>query len=535
MAIPTFQAAGAPAEAIAGAVSPAWPTHQAGDIGLLIVESEHHVSLSVAAGFRPVETGRRKAQGPGTGTFTCLSVFWCRADSAAMATPSVHHTGDHVRAIILTYRGCGSTGNPWNKVQTTVNETSSTAVTFPAVTTTDADCLIVHILSHDIDTGQLSSQTNANLANITEHYDQGSGIGSNGGVSIFGGDKAVAGDTGNTTATFSHSTAFVTMTLALTPTASLLDKTPWLQGWGDVVSRGDAGTVSPAWPQGHTANDIGILLVESGGWPVATPSGWTQFPNSPQNSGVSGSNSGSQLSVYWKRASGGAEVAPTVTFVGDHILAQIITLRGCPPSGDPYEVTAGSAQLASTYTLPGGTTTKPSQRVMQFCSHSNNTNLERQASGETNVDLEDLQEMELSRGGVGGGGGWLIIHSRKKVAGAFGDTIGNWSASTNQGRLTVTFLPEGGADVQIDKADIAVTSQNVDLHVDRLLQVDHVAVAITPQTIDFEITFDYEIFVEPAEIVVTTQDIELEKRFGRWTRQAPVESSWTKQTPTSEE
>lgn len=534
MTIPTFQAAGTPQEAITGAISPAWPAHQADDIGLLIVESEGHVSLSVPAGFKPIETARKKTQGPGTSSFTCLSVFWCRATSGAMSAPSVHHIGDHVRAIILTFRGCATVGNPWNKVKTTGNESSSTAVTFPAVTTTDADCLIVHILSHDIDTGQVSSPINANLSNITEHYDQGSGIGQNSGFAVLSGGKAVAGDTGSTTATFSHSTVLNTITLALTPTNSLVDRTPWLQGWGEHVTTGIAGDVNPPWPTGHQLNDIGILIVESGGWPVATPAGWTQFPNSPQNSGSSGSTSGTQLSLYWKRAAGGAEAAPAVTFVADHIHAQIITLRGCPPSGNPYEVTAGDSQLASTYTLPGATTTKDDQRIMQFGSHSANNSLERQASGETNVDLVDLQEMEFSRGGIGGGGGWVIIHSRKPTAGAFGPTTGSWLSSTSQGRITVTFLPEGGADLQIDPADIDLVTQNIGLEREFLLDVQQASVALTEQNIEFEVTFDYEIFVNPATIEVAEQDIQLEKRFGRWTREAPAEGSWNHQAPTEE-
>lgn len=51
-AAPTFQAAGT-AGGGAGAVSPAWPAHQVGDVALLFVESsgDQAVTLSVPAGF----------------------------------------------------------------------------------------------------------------------------------------------------------------------------------------------------------------------------------------------------------------------------------------------------------------------------------------------------------------------------------------------------------------------------------------------------------------------------------------------------
>jgi hypothetical protein len=97
----SYQALGA-AIAGTGAVSPVWPAHNINDIALLFVESTggQAVTLSTPAGFTEI-TNSPQATGTGTNG-TRLTVFWARATSNAMPTPTVADAGDHVYARIVT-------------------------------------------------------------------------------------------------------------------------------------------------------------------------------------------------------------------------------------------------------------------------------------------------------------------------------------------------------------------------------------------------------------------------------------------------
>lgn len=217
-ATPWFQAAGT-ALSGTGAVSPAWPAHQVGDIALLFVESAggQAATLSTSAGFVAV-LNSPQATGSGANG-TRITVFWARATSTAMATPTVADPGDHVYAQIITYRGVILYGNPWDVTGGGVKAVASTSVTVTGVTTTVPDTLIVQAVARDNDSAAaaFSAETNANLTGIAERSDAGTTSGNGGGFGVWDGIWATAGATGNTTATVTSSiNAF--LTIALKPT-----------------------------------------------------------------------------------------------------------------------------------------------------------------------------------------------------------------------------------------------------------------------------------------------------------------------------
>ena len=216
MAIPTFQALGNAAGSTAGFGTLAWPTHQVDDIALLFIETcgGQSTSLTVAAGFVAVPDSPQA-----TGTTingTQLSVFWCRATSSAMGNPTLGDSGDHQYGRIVTYRGCATTGDPFDVTVGNVKTTASTSASAPSVTTTSNDCLIVNAIAHDLDTAtaQFSSWTNANLSNVTNRSDNGSTQGNGGGIGITDGGLAIAGASGVTTATVASSVN-ASLTIAL--------------------------------------------------------------------------------------------------------------------------------------------------------------------------------------------------------------------------------------------------------------------------------------------------------------------------------
>ena len=194
---PTYQAAGAAASGT-GAVTPAWPAHQAGDVALLIVETANEaISLSTPAGFTEVSGSPQGTGTAGGTTATRMAVFWKRATSSSDPNPTVADSGNHQIAQILTFRGVTGSGNPWNVTAGDVASSASTSVSIPGATTTVANALVVAIVANGTDTttAQTSSWANGNLTNV----------------------KATAGVIGTTTATLATSSVQGRMCIALAP------------------------------------------------------------------------------------------------------------------------------------------------------------------------------------------------------------------------------------------------------------------------------------------------------------------------------
>lgn len=218
MALPTWQAAGTPVSGL-GDITPVWPAHAANDVGLLVVESTIG-PVATPTGWEHV-TGSPLTTTGALGNE--LTVFWKRAASGAETNPTITDTGNHQGAVIVTVRGCITSGNPWNVVASDADETPNTAIDIPGATTTVANCLVIGIVSSGVDTGTQAagSWANADLANLTEQLDWHHTTGDGGGFVIVSGEKAAVGLYGTTTATFVDSTDQCHMSIALRPSAAL--------------------------------------------------------------------------------------------------------------------------------------------------------------------------------------------------------------------------------------------------------------------------------------------------------------------------
>lgn len=213
-----FVAAGAIASGTAE-VKPDWPAGiQEGDIGFLICESANQaISLRIPSGFQQIGTQQGTGTAGGTSS-TLLAVFWCRVTGPSMPQPTIADPGDHVAGIIVVYRDAAEGPYPFDGVAGGVKAAASTTTTWDALTTTVADCLILHFATrqNDATTAAWSAQTNANLTGIAERVDTGTTQGNGGGFTLFEGVKATAGSTGASTATVT-STLDGHMTIALRP------------------------------------------------------------------------------------------------------------------------------------------------------------------------------------------------------------------------------------------------------------------------------------------------------------------------------
>ena len=120
---PVFQAAGAQINSTGATVSAVWPTHIINDIGLVVIEtSGNSANLTPPAGW--VALPGTPVTDVATTAGSKLHVWWKRAASAAEAAVATGAGTDHVLARLYTFRGCVTTGNPWNVITTGTKTTA---------------------------------------------------------------------------------------------------------------------------------------------------------------------------------------------------------------------------------------------------------------------------------------------------------------------------------------------------------------------------------------------------------------------------
>ncbi len=252
--IPKFQAAGTP-QGGTGAVTPAWPpAHQIDDVALLFVEASggEAISLTTPNGFVQVPNSPQ-ATGAGTAG-TRIAVYWARATSGSMAAPVVADPGNHVYAVILTFRGVIRSGDPFDITGGGVKAGASTALTATGVTTAVQETLAVTGVTSDLAAAAFASAwDNFSLSGVTERFDNGTASGGDGGIAVMTGRKLYAGATGDTGLTVANSiNAFLTIALKpLTPPVPTLPIT-------DVAAR--AMTASWDLVSGATGYTLAVSL-----------------------------------------------------------------------------------------------------------------------------------------------------------------------------------------------------------------------------------------------------------------------------------
>lgn len=226
MALPTFVAKGTFASGI-GDVTPGLPAGIAADDLLLLAVESAKQAASAPSGWTQCPSSPQENSGGSAGGSNAVRITaFYRIATGSDTDPTVTDTGDHTTALIVAYRGV-NTSSPFN-TSAGAGYSASTTITAPGVTTTVADCMIVHLIGSDRDsnsTTSMSGWTNAALANVTERHEQTVNAGFGGGIFVVDGEKATAGVVGDTTGTYTVSEEHASITLALQPpaTAPVLD------------------------------------------------------------------------------------------------------------------------------------------------------------------------------------------------------------------------------------------------------------------------------------------------------------------------
>lgn len=218
MAAPTWIANGTAQSGGAVALTVPWPTHQVDDIALLIMEGVTAPGLGTANGFVRVPDAPQIT----TTVASALDVYWCRATSTSMASPITNAFGNHGHAIIAIFRGCITTGDPWDVTSGGTNNTNDAVISATGDTTTLAECCIVFMATHgsDFATAEYSGEAAANVTSLTERYDAGTATGNGGGIGLWVGERATAGAYGPLTGNLVNNSGDSFISIALKPPAA---------------------------------------------------------------------------------------------------------------------------------------------------------------------------------------------------------------------------------------------------------------------------------------------------------------------------
>lgn len=228
---------------------------------------------------------------------------------------------------------------------------------------------------------------------------------------------------------------------------------PTIVGVGSSAS--GTGDVVPTLPSGHQANDILLLFRQSSNEANSIPTGYTKL--GPMSGIVPGPASGAtRIVVAWKRDNG-SESDPTVVDTGDHTLAQIMAVRGCPTSGDPFLCVGATRKItaSTTGTASAGATPIDNCLVVNAWAHSLDT-ASTVFSSPINSNLANLTLQINVSTTDGFGGGIGVVTGEKASEGGFAATTVTETSTTD---VSVTFIMlPAGVLVRSGLTDIQVFS-----------------------------------------------------------------------------
>jgi hypothetical protein len=210
------------------------------------------------------------------------------------------------------------------------------------------------------------------------------------------------------------------------------------------VAVGTTGTITPAYPAGILANDILLDIAESvGGSNYATPAGWAHVSSNgtPVSPVIQTTNT--QLTVFWRRYDG-TGTAPGLTGPTDHKLGRMIAIRGCPLTGNPWNIvtTTNSATSSTAATWPGATTTVIDTLVLEIIATGVDPAADDTAGigALTNAAYTSITERVDNRTTSGNGGSIAVISGIKATASATGSSTATLATAATKAYMTLAMM-----------------------------------------------------------------------------------------------
>ena len=191
------------------------PSHQADDILVFYVETNNE-AVTVSGW---TEAGSSPAINAGTNP-TRLTVFWKRATGSGTTAPSTNSLTDHAIGGVAVYRGCVTSGDPWDVTNSSTGGTS-TSVSIVGATTTVDYCRIIVAACSTRDFAGAAFNTdwaNTSINPITgSTLNNGTDDGTGGSLLVVDGYKPNAGAYSATTVTQATAVEYATWSGALKP------------------------------------------------------------------------------------------------------------------------------------------------------------------------------------------------------------------------------------------------------------------------------------------------------------------------------
>lgn len=186
-----------------------------GDLWLIFAETASE-AISTPSGWTVIP-GLPQTNGASLGTNSTALYGFYRVINGTEGTALLTGTTDHWAGVTFTIKNVDPV-NPFN-VTSGTTAGSNTAVSFPTVTTTRNNCLVLNVVTNSTANSapQLTGGVNANLSNLKELNDNNTSQGLGGGVAILAGVKPAPGATGATTATLTTASAQAVWTGAINP------------------------------------------------------------------------------------------------------------------------------------------------------------------------------------------------------------------------------------------------------------------------------------------------------------------------------
>lgn len=208
MTMPAYKSVGTGHE-----TAPAWPTHIAGDFGMLFTENDAD-TIATPSGWSVV---------PGTpvvgiaGNQSRLQVFYKFATSSSETTPAISAT-NHSWGVVITFTNVNRL-NPVHNVSVHYRPSGPTLVNCPGVNTyTDNSLVVAGFAWHSDSAGPFLTTpdpSNAGLANVLKRFDAGTTTGNGGGLIIVTGELATHTTIGPTSINLTGATALAMACIAL--------------------------------------------------------------------------------------------------------------------------------------------------------------------------------------------------------------------------------------------------------------------------------------------------------------------------------
>jgi hypothetical protein len=204
-----------------------------------------------------------------------------------------------------------------------------------------------------------------------------------------------------------------------------------------------AAAITPAFPAGIAADDVLVTVAECEGviapGAYTLPSGWAHVIGSPVLQGTN-----TRLWVIWNRWDGAA-AAPSLGDSGDHNVGRMIAIRGCPLSGNPWNVAAVAVEAISdtTATWPGVITTSDDCLILEIIATSADVASTAQLGALSNgtggyTNITEQMDNWIS---TGNGGGIGMVSAEKAAKGATGQSTATLATAGFKALMTVAFPP----------------------------------------------------------------------------------------------